>query len=269
MIHLALWEKWRYNRTTSDFRQLLETHGDLVYRTCRRILNDSEQATEIALECFEVFVHDHGDDAPEKMIARLHTIAVNQSRTYLQMSDATLAEQLENIDVVSRPDIDTVLDEAFEDLPEELRTLLMCRFLLGKSTKEVARHLGISRRAVAARIREGITLLQRALENRGIIVAISVLTPFLECVNVPSAPASYFSALDQIALAQSPPASEQILTAKTLSLTAMVLIILGVFGAFAKGTSVHNPEPQQIESAPTSRLPIESKIQSDHIIIPL
>jgi len=258
MIDQALWNKWRYDGNDLALQQLFERHGAMVFETCHRILNDAKEAREVGLKCFEVLMRDHGEQPAANMGLWLHSIAVNQSRLQLQQPlrkrRSFFGNFVMEVQVVARPDIDTVLDDAFEDLPEELRTLLMSTYFMTCTRQEVARSAGISRRKLLERVDEGIDRWQETLEMHGVIVAIPVLTSLLELIREQRAPKAFSSALDDMAASHGRASGREnadeprrLLTPTSLSLCSMVLVILGVFGASTTGPPEQRTAPGEIK----------------------
>ncbi len=72
-----------------------------------------------------------------------------------------------------------LLDEAIEDLPEELRQPIVAHFLYGRSHGAIARDMGIPRRTVGNRIQRGLAQLGALLRTRGVTASAAAVAAAL------------------------------------------------------------------------------------------
>ena len=112
---------------------------------------------------------------PGKQLAYLYTIARNLCMDYFRTGgrEETMSEeQLAEIQVAAaqrHAPLDMLpesvaLKEAVDALPEELREIIVLRFVLEEPAASVAKILGISRFAVYRREKEALGILRRCLE---------------------------------------------------------------------------------------------------------
>ncbi len=76
------------------------------------------------------------------------------------------------------PDIEPHVDEALNELPKELREVLVLYFLEGRTQAEVARYLGKNQATVSRAIERGISAMREALRSRGVIAGAGLVALF-------------------------------------------------------------------------------------------
>ncbi|MBN1670387.1 MAG: sigma-70 family RNA polymerase sigma factor [Kiritimatiellae bacterium] len=82
------------------------------------------------------------------------------------------------------------LDEGLARLPAKPREALVARYLVGKSTREIARELGIRENTVAVRIHTGVRRLRAFFDARGVRVSGGLLIVLLGRETAAAAPAA-------------------------------------------------------------------------------
>jgi hypothetical protein len=99
----------------------------------------------------------------------------------LPLFDAILGRRLAALHVrrlerragaVQRQAIEAVLDREIDRLPEPYKTVVIYRYLQGRSVRETSAYLGWSRRKVCTRLLRGRRLLLRRLSRLGPSVAV-------------------------------------------------------------------------------------------------
>ena len=76
------------------------------------------------------------------------------------------------------PDIEPHVDEALNELPQDLREVLVLYFLEGRTQAEIARHLGKNQATVSRAIERAITAMREALRSRGVIASAGLAAVF-------------------------------------------------------------------------------------------
>jgi hypothetical protein len=77
-------------------------------------------------------------------------------------------------------EIQPILDDELDALPEQARRLLIACYLQDKTYTEAAAELGLPRGSVAWRLEQARTLLVERLARRGIVVSVPLLAVLLE-----------------------------------------------------------------------------------------
>jgi len=92
------------------------------------------------------------------------------------------------------------VDQAVEELSEELRLPVILHFLQGHTQTEVADELGVNQSTISRRIEKGVEELRAKLAEAGVVVSAAVLPGLLLDHAVIAAPASLLAALGKLAL---------------------------------------------------------------------
>jgi len=165
------------------FRQLVENYQKLVVNTCFGLLQNTEDAEDIAQEVFiEVFRSIHNFRADAKLSTWLYRIAVNRSlnhirdnkkRKWFQSFDDEVKEknaQLHQHYATDNPGIEleilqraTILHEAIGSLPENQKTAFTLNKYEDLSYKEIAEVMELSVSSVESLIHRAKLNLQKKL----------------------------------------------------------------------------------------------------------
>jgi RNA polymerase sigma factor (sigma-70 family) len=187
------------------FSILMDRYADTVYTTCRRILGNEAQAADAAQETFFELVKK-AEGVTGSLGGWLHRVAtrravdlIRQNASRRRREQAYVAEGGGHDS--SWQEVEPVVDEALEDLPEEQRELLVLHFLRSRSTIQIAAAQGVSQPTVSRRLHEALQLLRQSLRDRGVRVALVPLQTLLLHSNH-VAPETVRSALGKIALAK-------------------------------------------------------------------
>ena len=176
---------------------------DKIYQYCYFHVHDRDRAEDLTQETFLRYLRRWGPEGvvaesaverlqwyrteverdmhscmfpPEKQLAYLYTIARNLCTDYFRTNGRekpVIEEQFEKMQEADGPwhapmDMlpeSVALKEAVDTLPEELRELVVLRFVLEEPAATVAKMWGISRFAVYRREKEALGLLRRYLEQ--------------------------------------------------------------------------------------------------------
>jgi len=180
-----LLERWHNHMDPQAFREIVQRHGSAVYAVCCRMLRNHADAADVTQECFLEVLRNRADSSPRKLGAWLHGMATNRSLMHLRAGkrrrtrEAAYAEQQVMQTASDESELPGLLDEAIEDLPEELREPVVAHFLYGRSHASIARELGIPRRTVSNRIQRGLMQMGAFLRSRGVTASATVLATSL------------------------------------------------------------------------------------------
>ena len=201
----ALLENWVAHRDPEAMAAIIARHAGMVYATCRRIVGNETEAEDAAQECFIrlASVRNAGSSLP----GLLHTMATRQALNHLRSEsrrrarERVFAQNANASSEVTWDDLRTYVDEAIDELPEQLRAVVVRHFLEGETHASVARDLGMTRAGVSHRIHVAIRQIRKALEGRGIPVATSGLAAMLVANAAEAAPSGVVAALGKLAIA--------------------------------------------------------------------
>jgi RNA polymerase sigma-70 factor (ECF subfamily) len=162
---------------------LFERYGRAVTSVCRRIVGDSREAEEAALDAFlQLWEHgDRYDPGRASPLSYLMTLArsraldraraLGRRRSVVGEEDAALLAALERVDGAPPSPLSALLsaehrsaiERALASLPPEQRESVALAFFEGLSHREVAERLGAPLGTVKTRIRQGLIRLRDTL----------------------------------------------------------------------------------------------------------
>jgi RNA polymerase sigma factor (sigma-70 family) len=172
--------------TTGDahaFRELVQAHGAMVHATALRVTRDAAAAQDVAQETFLELARKAGG-ITQSVAAWLHRVSWNRAcdvvrrETARKRVEEAMAETWHTDREATWPDIEPHVDEALNELPKELREVLVLYFLEGRTQAEVARYLGKNQATVSRAIERGISAMREALRSRGVIAGAGLVALF-------------------------------------------------------------------------------------------
>ncbi|MFC1759172.1 RNA polymerase sigma factor [Planctomycetota bacterium] len=166
------------------FTQLVRRHAGLVMGVCRRTTRDSHHAEDAFQATFMVLAKNARKVRnPDALSSWLHGVAYRTSlRLNRKLNRKTMRQLSKNVNeeqmVVSGDPFEKLTnqfanqktDEELHQLPEQLRTPMVLRYLSGKSNAEIADQLGLSVSAVEGRLKRAKSKLRARLMRHGISV---------------------------------------------------------------------------------------------------
>src|SRR5262245_816577 len=158
------------------FAALVERHGSLVLRVCRRILHDPHAAEDVFQATFLVLACKARSIGRRELIGHwLYGVATrialraradaakrrhHEARTEQRPTADPLGE-------VTGRELAAILDEELIRLPERYRMPVLLCYVEGQTRDQAARQLGWSVRTLHRRLEQGRQLLQARLTRRG------------------------------------------------------------------------------------------------------
>jgi len=174
---LELLRRFVEKKDEAAFCALLERHGPMVLGVCRRVLRNEQDAEDALQATFLVFVRKAVSIRRGTSVRSwLYGVAYRISRkACAKFSRQRVGEQ--RAAESARPEatadptwaeMQTVLDEELQSLPEKYRLPILLCCLEGKSRDEAAKELGWKEGAVKIRLERGRKLLRQRLAKRGL-----------------------------------------------------------------------------------------------------
>jgi hypothetical protein len=155
------------------------------------------------------------------------------------------------------PDIEPHVDASLNELPNELREVLVLYFLEGRTQAEVARHLGKNQATVSRSIDRGISAMREALRSRGVIAGAGLAALFA-AQSAQAMPVAVQVSLGKLSLtgigtSSAIPAASVTTTLITMTTTTKALLVTGALAAvslpFVLPRTENKPAPSRQPAA--------------------
>jgi RNA polymerase sigma factor (sigma-70 family) len=263
-------------RDETAFTILLARHGRLVWGVCRRVLQHEHEAEDAFQATFLVFTR-RADAIRKKTsvscflygIAYRIALRIKQGAAKQRANDRVEAAVSPGtvVSEVACRELQAIVDEELNRLPEKYRAPFVLCCLEGKSRAEAALELGCRQGTVSSRVAEARTRLRRRLERRGVALSAALrLTDLASTASGGEVPASLLEATVQVVLpatgggAASPAvlaAADRILSKASpasLKLVACLLLVASLVCAAAAAITQNAKEREGIEASRDAQL---------------
>ncbi|HIJ64584.1 MAG TPA: sigma-70 family RNA polymerase sigma factor [Candidatus Hydrogenedentes bacterium] len=203
---IVLLDRWRSRRDAEAFNEIVFRYGNMVYATCKRILKSESGAQDVTQECFLKLAQSR-TKIRGSLPGWLHTLATHRSLDFMKSEarrrerERRFSQAAQRTSEISWSDVESYVDEAIEELPPGLRSVILACFLDHQTHEEAARSLGISRRTVGYRVKKGIEQIRGTLKKRGIPVGSAFVAAALGSNLAEAAPAALMQSLGKIGIA--------------------------------------------------------------------
>jgi RNA polymerase sigma factor (sigma-70 family) len=177
-----LLERYLTHRDEEAFSALVHRHGAMVLGTCRRLLSceqdaeDAWQATFLLLACRGKTIRKRNH-----LAGWLHSVASRVARKLRGNQRHRSAEALPEMATrdaapdVGWREVQALLDEELERLPEQYRAPILLCYLEGRTRDEAARQLGWSLATLRGRLERARERLRWRLTRRGVTLSAPLL----------------------------------------------------------------------------------------------
>lgn len=183
-----LLEGYVARRDGAAFEAVVRRYGPLVYRVCRDVLNDPNDAEDAFQATFLVLVRRaesirDGDALGRWLYETASRIAIRAKVS----SRRRLERETQGVDMVAsgteheleRRDLRPVVHAELNRLPESLRAPLVLCYLEGRSYEDAARRLRLPLGTLKGRLVKGRELLRHRLTRRGVTASAFLLLVLL------------------------------------------------------------------------------------------
>jgi RNA polymerase sigma-70 factor (ECF subfamily) len=239
--------------TTGDahaFRELVQAHGAMVHATALRVTGDAAAAQDVAQETFLELGRMAGG-ITQSVAAWLHRVSWNRAcdvvrrETARKRVEEAMAETWHTDREATWPDIAPHVDASLNELPNELREVLVLYFLEGQTQAEVAQHLSRNQATVSRAIERGISAMREALRSRGVTAGAGLAALFTaqSAQAMPVAVQASLGKLSLTGIGTTPtiPAASVTTTLITMTATTKALLITGAIAAATLPFVLHHP----------------------------
>ena len=194
----VLLERFASDRDQGAFLELVQRHGSMVLKVCRRVLSsehdveDVFQATFLTLANKARVVDWEGSvgawlhAVARRLALHARTRATQRERRERPLAalagtgadgrSGRLAEEHHPrssvMEEIERRDLRGLLDDALGQLPEKYRAPVVLCYLEGKTNEEAARQLGWPAGSISRRLDRARSLLKRRLAGSGWIIVV-------------------------------------------------------------------------------------------------
>jgi RNA polymerase sigma factor (sigma-70 family) len=262
------------HKDEAAFEALVRRHGPMVIGVCRRVIRNHHDAEDAFQATFLVLVRKASSVEQRERVANwLHGVALRTAMKAKAISAKRREKQLPEMPEPEAAqqdhwnDLQPLLDQELNGLPENYRLPILLCDLEGKTIKEATGQLGWPQGTLAGRLARGRKLLAKRLANRGIVLSggslVTVVSQNAASAAVPTSlmsstvKAAAIIAAGQATVAGVVPAKVAILMEGVLKVmlvsklkTAsagllLVVLLIGVAGAIYRTQAAEQPKGEQ------------------------
>jgi RNA polymerase sigma factor (sigma-70 family) len=186
------------------FAQIVQRYAGFVYATCLRVIGDGSRAEDLSQETFfRLMRRPH--EVRQNLGGWLHRTATHlaldslRSETSRRRREITYTVECDH-EASTWAELSPSVDQALAEMPDELRTLLVSHFLLGKTQAQLAADMGQSPSTVSRRMQQALAELRQHLRLKGVYALPAVLAGLLCHVTARQAPASLVQELGKMTM---------------------------------------------------------------------
>ena len=183
---VELIERFRSSRDDAVFRAILDRHGPMVVRVCRRVLSSNADIEDAFQATFLILVRrGHTIRRRSSLGSWLHGVAHRAALKLRTQTDRRKRREQRAAGAMRTPigedvpwrKLRSILDEELQRLPEACRATLVLCYLEGRTQDEAAIQLEMSKSTVRRHLDRGRELLGRRLARRGLSLGGGIVRP--------------------------------------------------------------------------------------------
>ncbi|MBY0527862.1 MAG: sigma-70 family RNA polymerase sigma factor [Gemmataceae bacterium] len=183
-----LLESFVVRHDESAFEALVQRHGPLVLRVCRRVLGNTHDAEDAFQAAFLVLarkaptIRQRGSIAGWLYGVAYHLALRARSTSARRRAHESRTADMHSYQPADAPDgqeVHDLLDEELHRLPEKYRTPLVLCYLEGKTNEQAAREIGCPSGSMSSRLARAREVLRDRLSGRGVALSSVGLTALL------------------------------------------------------------------------------------------
>lgn len=203
---ILLLKRYLTTRDAEAFSEIVGRYQHLVYSVCLRVLGNVSDAEDASQKCFlqlalkAATVKDSLGGWLHRCATRI-SIDSRRQKCSIQKFQNGYAEQRSS---QNGPEewrkMEVQVDEILEDLPSELREVLIKHYLERRSQTDIASELGLSCATVSRRIDAALGVLRDKLKTAGVVASVAILASFFAQHAVYAAPQTLTSSLGKMAI---------------------------------------------------------------------
>jgi RNA polymerase sigma factor (sigma-70 family) len=230
-----LLERFIEHRDEAAFAALVRRHGSMVMGVCLRVVRNHQDAEDAFQATFLVLVRKAASISSRGLLANwLYGVAYN---TALKAKASNVKRQAKEMQVTKMPDpatagqqlwnddLQALLDQELNRLPEQYRVPIILCDLEGKTRKEAAEQLGCPEGSLSSRLSRARVMLAKRLVRHGLAVSggslAAVVTQNLASASVPTSVA--FATIKAATIFAAGQAANGVVPAKVAALAQGVL----------------------------------------------
>ena len=157
------------------FETILERYEKPVFNAAYRIVANYEDAADVTQTVFLKVHRNLGSYKPEyKFFSWVYRIAVNEAINFSKrrgrerpLEDAVVAGKGDSVDHLARIALDEMIQGALTALKTDYRVVVVLKYFLELSYKEIAEIVGVPEKTVKSRLFTSRELLREMLVKRG------------------------------------------------------------------------------------------------------
>jgi RNA polymerase sigma factor (sigma-70 family) len=181
-----LLERFAARRDEAAFAALVERHGAMVLRVCRRVLANRQDAEDACQATFLILARRAGSIRKGQSlgcwlyaVARRAALRLRQEVARRQAREGPCLDPPQAGAEPSWREVLALLDEELQRLPDKYRAPLLLCYLEGKTYDEAGTELSLSPAAIRGRLERGRERLRARLVRRGVAFPAALLVTAL------------------------------------------------------------------------------------------